>query len=91
MRFERVASYEGWEIDSYGVHLSTLLTGNARDVYCRLPLALANDYGYLKKVLLAKYQLTETITGENSSLLDKQIGKIVPTSGETLNITWTNG
>ena len=58
VRFERVASYEGWEIDSYGVHLSTLLTGNARDVYFRLPLALANDYGYLKKALLEKYQLT---------------------------------
>ena len=58
VRFERVASYEGREIDFYGVHVSTLLTGNARDVYCRLPLALANDHGYLKKALLAKYQLT---------------------------------
>ena len=56
--FERVASYEGWDIASYPIYLSTLLTGKARDVYCRLPLALANDYRYLKKALLAKYQLT---------------------------------
>ena len=58
MHFERVASYEGWDIASYPIYLSTLLTGKARDVYCRLPLALANDYRYLKKALLAKYQLT---------------------------------
>ena len=56
--FERVASYEGWDIASYPMYLNTLLTGKARDVYCRLPLALANDYRYLKKALLAKYQLT---------------------------------
>ena len=56
--FERVALYEGWDIASYPIYLSTLLTGKARDVYCRLPLALANDYRYLKKALLAKYQLT---------------------------------
>ena len=58
MHFERVASYEGWDIASYPIYLSTLLTGKARDVYCRLPLALANDYRYLKKALLSKYQLT---------------------------------
>ena len=56
--FERVASYEGWDVASYPIYLSTLLTGKAREVYCRLPLALANDYRYLKKALLAKYQLT---------------------------------
>ena len=56
--FERVASYEGWDIASYPMCLNTLLTGKAREVYCRLPLALANDYRYLKKALLAKYQLT---------------------------------
>ena len=56
--FERVASYEGWDIASYPIYLNTLLTGKAREVYCRLPLALANDYRYLKKALLAKYQLT---------------------------------
>ena len=56
--FERVASYEGWDIASYPMYLNTLLTGKAREVYCRLPLALANDYRYLKKALLAKYQLT---------------------------------
>ena len=55
--FERVASYEGWDIASYPMYLNTLLTGKAREVYCRLPLALANDYRYLKKALLAKYQL----------------------------------
>ena len=56
--FERVASYEGWDIASYPMYLNTLLNGKAREVYCRLPLALANDYRYLKKALLAKYQLT---------------------------------
>ena len=56
--FERVASYEGWDIASYPMYLNTLLTGKAREVYCRLPLALANDYRYIKKALLAKYQLT---------------------------------
>ena len=58
MHFERVASYEGWDIASYPIYLNTLLTGKAREVYCRLPLALANDHRYLKKALLAKYQLT---------------------------------
>ena len=58
VHFERVASYEGWDIASYPMYLNTLLTGKAREVYCRLPLALANDYRYLKKALLAKYQLT---------------------------------
>ena len=56
--FERFASNIGWEVESYGTYLSTLLTGKARDVYNRLPIALANDYGYLKKSLLEKYQLT---------------------------------
>lgn len=57
-RFERFASNEGWEVESYGMYLSTLLTGKALEVYTRLPIALANDYGYLKKALLEKYQLT---------------------------------
>ena len=46
MHFECVASYEGWDIAAYPI----LLT---RDVYCRLPLALASDYRNLKKALLA--------------------------------------
>ena len=57
-RFERFASNEGWEVESSGMYLSTLLTGKALEVYTRLPIALANDYGYLKKALLEKYQLT---------------------------------
>ena len=40
------------------MYLSTLLTVKVLEVYTRLPIALANDYGYLKKALLEKYQLT---------------------------------
>ena len=56
--FERFASNEGWEVESYGMYLSTLLTGRALDVFSRLPIAFANYYGYLKKALLEKYQLS---------------------------------
>ena len=42
-RFERFASNEGWEVESYGMYLSTLLTGKALEVYTRLPIALANE------------------------------------------------
>ena len=39
-RFERFASNEGLEVESYGMYLSTLLTGKALEVYTRLPIAL---------------------------------------------------
>ena len=74
--FEQVASYEGWEIASYPILLSILLTGKARDVYCRIPLALANDYRYRKEALLAiNYERVHKYVGyEEAQPLSNQGG-----------------
>jgi len=58
-RFERYASSNEWDDDTWATKLSALLTGAALDVYTRMPRSDADDYGELKKALLKRYNYTE--------------------------------
>ena len=57
-RYERYASSQGWSDQDLAINLSALLTGNALEVYSRLPNDQANDYAALKSALLKRFQLT---------------------------------
>ena len=58
-RFERYAASQGWDEDHWATCLSALLRGKALDVYSRLPLDDASDYGSLKSALLKRFRMTE--------------------------------
>ena len=58
--FERYAHDAKWEFEACASKLGRLLSGNALDVYSKLPLVSANEYDTLKQALLERYQLTET-------------------------------
>lgn len=58
-RFERFAEACHWGTEDLVLQLSVLLTGQALDIYTRLPKADAADYEKVKKALLRHYDLTE--------------------------------
>ena len=58
MIFERYASAQGWQMDTYAVCIGTLLTGKASELYSRIPLTHTNDYDHLKNALLTRFQMT---------------------------------
>ena len=58
-RFERLATHQGWEKDSWAYSLSPLLTGKALGVYSSLPVDDSKDYDALKTAILRRYCLTE--------------------------------
>ena len=57
-RYEKVAEVNKWPEADWALHLSTLLTGQALELYARLPAEEAREYKELKAVLLCRYELT---------------------------------
>lgn len=55
-RFERYATAQKSEKDSWAVNLSALLQGRALDVYALLPQEKATDYDALKTALLKRFE-----------------------------------
>jgi len=58
IRFERFAVINKWDEQSWGTHLSALLTGKALETYSRLSDDEAHDYKTIKQALLERYHLT---------------------------------
>lgn len=58
-RFERYATAQKWNIETWAVNLSALLRGRALDVYSLLPQERALDYATLKAALLKGFERTE--------------------------------
>ena len=59
LRFERYATAQKWEPDTWATGLSGLLQGKALDVYVLMPKEDALNYDKLKVALLKRYELTE--------------------------------
>ena len=59
LRFERYATAQKWEPDTWATGLSALLQGKALDVYALMPKEDALNYDKLKAALLKRYELTE--------------------------------
>ena len=59
LRFERYATAQKWEPDTWATGLSALLQGKALDVFALLPKEDALNYDKLKVALLKRYELTE--------------------------------
>ena len=59
LRFERYATAQKWEPDTWATGLSALLQGKALDVYALTPKEDALNYDKLKVALLKRYELTE--------------------------------
>ena len=59
LRFERYATAQIWEPDTWATGLSALLQGKALDVYALMPKEDALNYDKLKVALLKRYELTE--------------------------------
>ena len=59
LRFERYATAQKWEPDTWATGLSALLQGKALDVYALMPKEDALKYDKLKVALLKRYELTE--------------------------------
>ena len=59
LRFERYATAQKWEPDTWATGLSALLQGKALDVYALIPKEDALNYDKLKVALLKRYELTE--------------------------------
>ena len=76
LRFERYATVQKWEPDTWATGLSALLQGKALDVYALMPKEDALNYDKLKIALLKRYELTE----EGFKLKYK---KCRPENGET--------
>ena len=57
--FERMSIAQKSPEEDWAIHLGTLLTGKARDVYVRLSSEDAMDYNKLKNALLHRYDLTQ--------------------------------
>ena len=58
-RFERYAKIQKWDISTWAIALSALLSGKALDVYTRMNSNDAIDYAKVKAALLKRYNLTE--------------------------------
>lgn len=58
-RFERYATDQKWNGETWAVNLSALLRGRALDVYSLLPQERALDYATLKAALLKRFEKTE--------------------------------
>ena len=58
-RFERFATSNDWQTNTWAPTLSALLTGKALDVYWRISAESAADHDRLKEALLRRYNLTE--------------------------------
>ena len=59
LRFERYATAQKWEPDTWATGLSALLQGKAFDVYALMPKEDALNYDKLKVALSKRYELTE--------------------------------
>ena len=59
LRFERYATAQKWEPDTWATGLSALLQGKALAVYALMPKEDALNYDKLKVALLKRYELTE--------------------------------
>ena len=59
LRFERYATAQKWEPDTWATGLSALLQGKALDVYALMPKEDALNYDKLKVALLKRYESTE--------------------------------
>ena len=59
LRFERYATAQKWEPDTWSTGLSALLQGKALDVYALMPKEDALNYDKLKVAFLKRYELTE--------------------------------
>ena len=59
LRFERYATAQKWEPETWATGLSALLQGKALDVYALMPKEDALNYDKLKVALLKRYELTE--------------------------------
>ena len=59
LRFERYATAQKWEPDTWATGLSAQLQGKALDVYALMPKEDALNYDKLKVALLKRYELTE--------------------------------
>ena len=59
LRFERYATAQKWEPDTWATGMSALLQGKALDVYALIPKEDALNYDKLKVALLKRYELTE--------------------------------
>ena len=59
LRFERYATAQKWEPDTWATGLSALLQGKALYVYALMPKEDALNYDKLKVALLKRYELTE--------------------------------
>ena len=59
IRFERYAYVQGWPQDQWALNLSTLLSGKGLDVYYSISDAQADDYKFLKKSILNRYEMNE--------------------------------
>ena len=57
--FERYATAQKWEPDTWATGLSALLQGKALDIYALMPKEDALNYDKLKVALLKRYELTE--------------------------------
>jgi transposase InsO family protein len=58
-RFEIYATTQKWPENKWAVYLGALLRGKALEVYSRLSIDDANDYGILKNALLRRFNFTE--------------------------------
>ena len=76
LRFERYATAQKWEADTWATGLSALLQGKALDVYALMPKEDALNYDKLKVALLKRYELTE-------EGFKRQYKKCRPENGET--------
>ncbi|XP_070179133.1 uncharacterized protein [Littorina saxatilis] len=57
-RFERAATLSGWNGETWGARLGTLLTGFAADVYLELPLENASNYDAVVESLRSSFRWT---------------------------------
>ncbi|XP_070207976.1 uncharacterized protein [Littorina saxatilis] len=57
-RFERAATLSGWNGETWGARLGTLLTGFAADVYLELPLENASNYDVVVESLRSSFRWT---------------------------------
>lgn len=58
-RFERYATVQKWDRNTWATSLSALLCGKALDVYALMSSETAQNYDELKSALLRRYDLTE--------------------------------
>ncbi|XP_070177610.1 uncharacterized protein [Littorina saxatilis] len=57
-RFERAATLSGWDGETWGARVGTLLTGFAADVYLELPLENASNYDAVVESLRSSFRWT---------------------------------